>query len=633
MDRNTILGLVFIAAILIAFGVYNSNQVEEYNKQKQTQDSIAYAEYQKRIENEPKDAPIVDSTTAQQDSSAYAPLYRSSYLNAAAEAPQEFYTLENDLLKLTITNRGGRVYSAQLKEYSTYGGKPLVLLDGDDNKFTIDFYANQMLSTESFSFQALATEKNVYVSENDTLKMLSLRLNIDSLSYIEYTYSMRPNDYMVGLDVKMVGLDRHIPKNATSIDLRWAQNAPRLEKGFSNEKNNTLLAYRYPNSSVEELSAASDQDSESVKTKVQWVAFKQQFFSTILTSREPYFLNAELNTASYPENNADSLIKYFSANMQLPYNSSQSVQHYPFDIFYGPNGYRLLKSYDQDFQQLVPLGGWAFGWINRWLIIPIFDFLGGFISNYGLIILLLTIIIRIILFPLTRKSYISTAKMKLLKPEIDKIAAKYPKKEDAMKKQQETMGLYKKYGVNMMGGCLPMLLQLPILFAMFRFFPASIELRQQSFLWADDLSSYDSILDLPFSIPMYGDHISLFTILMGVTMFITSRTSMQQQASTQQAPGMKFMMLYFMPIFMLLIFNNLSSALVYYYFLVNLITILQNWITRKWIVTDKTLLAQMNAKAANAQPAKKSKFQQRLEELQRKQAEMQRQQQQQRKKK
>ncbi len=631
MDRNTILGLVFIAAILIVFGVYNSNQVDEYNKQKQTQDSIAYVEHQKLMEEQQKNAPVADSTSisAQQDSSAYAPLYSSSYLNAAAEAPQEFYTLENDLLKLTISNKGGRVYSAQLKEYKAYGGNPLILLNGDKNKFALEFFANQMLSTDDFSFTSLSNEKDIYVSESDTLKMLSLRLNIDSLAYVEYTYSMRSDNYMVGLDMKLVGLDRYMPKSATSVNLYWIQNAPRLEKGFSNEKNNTTLAYRYPDSSVEELSATSDQDSESVKSKIQWVAFKQQFFSTILTCDEASFLNAELSSTSYPENNADSLIKYFSATMQLPYNSSESVQHYPLNIFYGPNGYRLLKSYDQEFQDLVPLGGWAFGWINRWLIIPIFDFLGGFISNYGLIILLLTIIIRIILFPLTRKSYVSTAKMKLLKPEIEKIAAKYPKKEDAMKKQQETMGLYKKYGVNMMGGCLPMLLQLPILFAMFRFFPASIELRQESFLWADDLSSYDSILNLPFNIPMYGSHVSLFTILMAITMFITTKHSMQQQASTQQAPGMKFMMTYFMPIFMLFIFNNLSSALVYYYFLVNLLTIIQNWVTRKWIVTDKALLAQMNAKAKEA-PKKKSKFQQRLEDLQKKQAEMQRQQQQQR---
>ncbi|MDR0660883.1 MAG: membrane protein insertase YidC [Prevotellaceae bacterium] len=625
MDKNTILGLVIIAAILIGFGIYNSNQVEEYNRQKKVQDSIAYVEYQKRLEEEQKNALVaIADSTIQQNSTEYAPLYQSSYLNEAAEASQEFYTIENDLLKLTISSKGGRVYSAELKEYTKYGGSPLLLLDDDNNKFAIDFYANQMLSTSDFSFAPLANTKNVVVNENDTLKYLSLRLHIDSLSYIEYTYGMRPNDYMVDLDVKLVGLDKYIPRNATSVDLRWEQNAPALEKGFRNESTNTTLAYRFPNSSVEELSATSENDTQSVKNKVQWVAFKQQFFSTILTSKEPYFLNAELASIAFPENNADSLIKHFSATMQLPYNPNQSIQHYPLSIFYGPNGYRLLRSYDQDFQELVPLGGWAFGWINRWVIIPIFDFLSRFISNYGLIILLLTIIIKILLFPLTRKSYISTAKMKLLKPEIEKIAAKYPKKEDAMKKQQETMGLYRKYGVNMMGGCLPMLLQLPILFAMFRFFPASIELRQQSFLWADDLSSYDSILDLPFNIPMYGSHISLFTILMAVTMFITSKHGMQQQASTQQAPGMKFMMLYFMPIFMLFIFNNLSSALVYYYFLANLITILQNWVTRKWIVTDKTLLAQMHAKAKEA--PKKSKFQQRLEDLQKKQAEMQRQQ-------
>lgn len=630
MDRNTIIGLVIIAAILVVFGIYNSKQVEEYNNQKRIQDSIT-VEYQKQAEQEQKNRLLADSTLAvtQQDSSAYTPLYNTSYLNAAAEAAQEFYILENDLLKLTITNRGGRVYSAELKKYNAYGGGPLILLDGDDNTFTLDFYAGQALSTGDFSFKPLVNEKNIYVTESDTLKQLSLRLYVDSVSYIEYSYGMRPNDYMVDLDVRMVRMDKHIDKKAASIDLRWEQNIPQLERGFSNENNNTLIAFRYPNSSVEELSGTSERDQRTEKVKIQWVAFKQQFFSNILTSKDP-FLNADFISVAFAEGNPDSLLKHFSARMQLPYTPSLSEQHYPFNLFYGPNSYRLLRSYGQEYQQLIPLGGWAFGWINRWLIIPLFDFLSRYISNYGIIILLLTIIIKVLLFPLTRKSYVSTAKMKLLKPEIDKIAAKYPKKEDAMKKQQETMGLYRKYGVNMMGGCLPMLLQLPILFAMFRFFPASIELRQRSFLWADDLSSYDSILDLPFHIPMYGAHVSLFTILMAITMFITSKHSMQQQASTQQAPGMKFMMLYFMPVFMVVIFNNLSSALVYYYFLANLITILQNWVTRKWIVTDKMLLERMHAKAK--EPQKKSKFQQRLENLQKKQTEMQRMQQQRRKK-
>ena len=644
MDKNTILGLVLIAAILIGFGVYNSNQNDKYQetraKEQIQRDSIAQIENLRLQEEAAKHASNTtpaDTTTSVlaegADSLAtYAPTYYLRDLDIAAAQDEEFYTLENELLKLTISNKGGRVYAAELKEYSAYGGSPLLLLNGEANIFAIDFYTNQALSTDMFAFTPENSIKHVTVSESDTLKNLTLRLSVDSLSYIEYTYSMRPNNYMVDLNVSMVGMDKHIPKRVTSVDLRWLQNAPQQEKGYKNENNNTLLAYRYPDSSVEELSGTSETDSESVKSKVQWVAFKQQFFSSILLCNES-FLSADLSSTTYPEGNSDHLVKQFSATMSLPYNSNSAVQSYSLNFYFGPNGYRMLKSYDQDFEKLVPLGGWAFAWVNRWIIIPVFDFLNKFISNFGLIIFLLTILIKLVLFPLTRKSYISSAKMRVLKPEIDKINAKYPKKEDAMKKQQETMALYKRTGVSMMGGCLPMLLQLPFLIAMFRFFPASIELRQESFLWADDLSSYDSILNLPFNIPFYGDHVSLFALLMAITMFITSKMNMAQQSSAQQMPGMKFMMLYMMPIIMLCMFNNLSSALNYYFFLSNLITLIQTWVIRKWVVKDHELLAKMNARAAQQQPAKKSKFQQRLEDMQKQQQQIQKQRQQNQRKK
>ena len=269
----------------------------------------------------------------------------------------------------------------------------------------------------------------------------------------------------------------------------------------------------------------------------------------------------------------------------------------------------------------MPLGGWLIGWINRVIIINCFDFLNGFISNYGIIILLLTILIKLVISPLTLKSYLSTAKMRVLKPEIEKINAKYPKKEDALKKQQETMALYKKTGVSMFGGCLPMLLQFPILFAMFRFFPASFELRQQSFLWADDLSTYDSVLNLPFSIPLYGDHVSLFALLMAISMFFYSKITMNQMPSNDGMPGMKFMQLYFMPLFLLVLCNNFSSGLSYYYMLSNFITIIQTWVIRKYFVDEKALYAKLQAKAASSKPAKKSKFQQRLDELYKQQQE------------
>lgn len=620
---------------MIGFGIYNSNQADKYKEarsieQKKT-DSLARVEYEQKLAT----GNLADSTVITVDSTTR---YSSSYtpmLGVAERTPQEFYTLENNLLKLTINSKGGEVYSAELKKYKAYGGGPLILFHGEDNGISLEFYTKELLQTNRFTFQPQSSEKHLIVSEQDSLKQLALRLYVDSTSYIEYAYGIRPNSYMVDFSINLVGMDKHISKSATSLDLYWMQSATRLEKGYKNELANTLIAYRYPNnSSIEEVKFGTDRDQKDIKAKVEWIALKQQFFSTILVNKDA-FLESKLEYNAYNESNPDGMLANMYASMKIPYNPNASSQTYPLSIYFGPNHYNTLRSFDSSFEELVPLGWFIFGIVNRFLVIPVFNFLSNYIASFGIIILILTILIKIILFPLTQKSYMSSAKMKLLKPEMDRLAAKYPKKEDALKKQQEVSALYKKNGVSMMGGCLPMLLQLPILIAMFRFFPASIELRQQSFLWADDLSSYDAIVswnaNIPFISSMLGNHISLFTVLMAITMFITTRTSMEQQASNQQMPGMKFMMLYFMPIFLLFIFNSLSSGLSYYYFLSNLITIIQTFVIRKWIVKDEDLLVKMKAKAQ--EPVKKSKFQQRLEDMAKKQQEMQRQQQQQKKKK
>lgn len=286
----------------------------------------------------------------------------------------------------------------------------------------------------------------------------------------------------------------------------------------------------------------------------------------------------------------------------------------PFDFYFGPNHYHTLKSYDRKYEKIIPLGGWLVGWISRFIIIPCFDLLGRFISNYGLIILIMTILLKIVISPLTIKSYMSSAKMSALKPEMDKINEKYPKQEDAMKKQQATMELYQRAGVKPLGGCLPMLLQFPILWAMFRFFPASIELRQKSFLWADDLSAYDSIWDFGVNIPLFGDHLSLFALLMAVSMFLYSKMTSSQMSNDPQMASMKFMSVWLMPIMMLFICNNLSSGLSYYYFISNLLTMLQTFIIKKWVVKPEKILAQVQA--SKGKPLPKSKWQQRLEEAQ-----------------
>ena len=619
MDKNTVTGLILIVAIMIGFGLFNSKQAEKYNQERKTQDSIAQVQEARRIQ----DAQLADTSTfnyATDDLQTN--LLQDTAAQAAMQKPEEFYTIENNLLKITVTNIGGRIYSAELKGFTTYSKKPLILFNGTENEFSIDFLTNAAnqylhLSTEKMAFEPM-TETQISLGENDTIVQFPLRLALGT-GYIEYVYKMRPNSYIVDLDVNFVGLDNYIDRRETSLGVKWKMNAPQQEKGFSNENNYTDLAYKYPNeTSIEKLSGRSKEKSENVPVKINWIAYKQQFFSTILINKNN-FESAKLSFITYNEGNIDSLIKQFNAEITLPYNAALATQNYKLSFYLGTNHYNTLKSYNHDFEKLIPLSWIGIdGLINKYIIIPVFNFFEKFIFNYGIIILILTLLIKLVIFPFTKKSYISMAKMRLLKPEIDKIAAKYPKKEDAMKKQQETMAVYKKNGASMFGGCLPMLLQFPILVAMFRFFPNSFELRQQSFLWADDLSGFDSVLNLPFSIPFYGNHVSLFALLMAISMFFYTKITMSSQSQSQNSmPGMKFMSLYFMPIMMLCFCNNFSSGLSYYYFLSNLITIGQMWFMRKYVVKDEYLLKKMQEHAK--QPVKRSKFQAKLEEMQRQQ--------------
>ena len=383
----------------------------------------------------------------------------------------------------------------------------------------------------------------------------------------------------------------------------------------------TTLSYRFPGeSSIEDLGMSEESKSKEVTTKINWVAFKQQFFSSVFIAGEN-MQNAKL--AFDTAKPGSDYLKNFSARMTVPY--SMQTEGYDFAFYFGPNKYSILKQVvdgnngELHLERLIPLGWGICGWVNRWCVIPVFDFLRNYISSFGIIILILAVLIKLVISPLTYKSYISSAKMRVIKPEVDALAKKFPKQEDAMKKQQATMELYKKAGINPMGGCIPMLIQMPILIAMFRFFPASIELREQPFLWADDLSSYDSVWNLPFSIPFYGDHVSLFALLMTVTLFVFSYFNYQQTASSQpQMAGMKFMMVYLMPIMMLFWFNNYSSGLCYYYFLSTLISIVQTLVIRR-MIDDEKIHAIMKANVAKRTNGKKSKFQQRYEELMREQ--------------
>jgi YidC/Oxa1 family membrane protein insertase len=379
---------------------------------------------------------------------------------------------------------------------------------------------------------------------------------------------------------------------------------PQQEKGRQNEENYSTIRYKYFQDEVTGLKLNSKKDEEvDITTKLSWVAFQDQFFSSVVLSND-FFLNGSVSSTRTLT--SEKYIRYYTTELGVPFNpvSSNALS---MKLYYGPNSFRTLKDEGMELDKLVFLGRNIIGWINRFMIIPIFNWLENYIGSYGIIILILTIIIKVVLFPLTFKSYQSTAKMQVLKPQVDELGKKFPKKEDALKKQQATMDLYKRAGVNPMGGCLPMLLQMPILFAMFRFFPVSIELRQEHFLWATDLSTYDSILQLPFTIPMYGSHVSLFTLLMTASTLLTMKMTGSSPGSDQ--PGMKLMM-YMMPIMFMLILNNFSSGLTYYYFLANMLTYVQNIVSKRFINADAVLATLEENKK---KPLKKSKWQQRLE--------------------
>ena len=618
MNKNTVIGFVLIGLILFGFSWYNTKQFNEQERARFVADSIAQAE---ALKNAPKVDSVImalnDSVARAQMAQAYAaPVYKDSLLEQASKAQEEFFTLENNKIKVTFTSKGAQASQVLVKDYYTHDSLDLYLMRKGASQFAIDFYTDQQISTADFNFTKVA--------QSDS--SLTFRLPFGENAYIEHEYVLNSDEYMVDFNLRMVGMDRYISrKSGVAVD--WNLDIPRLERGYENEKNYSTIAYKFPgDEKVEDLGLRKADSKEDISTKVEWFAFQQQFFSAIMLAKND-FESGKLSYKFYDVSDEDMRLMDCKAEMNLEYSAAPVVE-YPFSFYYGPNHYKTLKSYDYGFEKIVPLGGWLIGWINRVLIINFFDYLSRFISNFGIIILLMTIAIKLLISPLTLKSYVSSAKMRVLKPEIDKINEKYPKQEDAMKKQQEIMALYKKTGVSMFGGCLPMLLQFPILFAMFRFFPASFELRQQGFLWADDLSTYDAILELPFHIPLYGDHVSLFAILMAVSMYFYSKMNMDQMPSGNEMAGMRTMQLYFMPIFLLVLCNNFSSGLSYYYMLSNLFTIAQTWVIRKYFVDEKKLYAQLQAKAANAKAPKKSKFQQRLDEMYKQQQELQRQQQQ-----
>ncbi|PKQ67943.1 membrane protein insertase YidC [Labilibaculum manganireducens] len=604
MDRNSIFGLLIIGAILIGY-TYLTKPSEEEIKAINTRDSIARVD---RLHNEEVEAARLEGLKAQyaevkEDTVAMKESYGA--FAGAVNQQEEFITLENKLVKLTLNTKGGRISNVQLKKFQTHDSLPLLLWAEKNSKFGLTFYSeNKPMNTQDLFFVEANGADAVDATSSE--KGVSMRLMVGDDKYIEYKYTLAPDSYMVDFTVNLVGMQDVISRNSNFVTFNWQEDIPGQEKGRKFENQYTALYYKFFEDAVESLSAAGEKE-EDLATKVKWIGFKQQFFSSVLIADEA-FKGVKLKSSTMDETSR--VLKNFSAEISLPYQGNK-IETYPMQFYFGPNKFKTLRKYGKDIQleSMVNLGWGIFGWINRYFVIEIFNFLERFISNYGIIILILTIIIKLLLAPLTYKSYMSTAKMKVLKPQIDAINEKIPK-DKAMERQQATMALYKKAGVNPMGGCLPMLVQFPFLIALFRFFPASFELRQQSFLWAKDLSSYDSIMTLPWNIPWYGDHVSLFCLLMAGTNLVYTSMNGQMQSS-QQMPGMKYMM-YLMPVMFLGWFNNYASGLSYYYFIATLFTVLQTIAIRKFMVDDDKVLAMLEAN--KKKPVKKSKFQQRLEE-------------------
>ena len=604
MDKNSVIGFILIALIFIGFTFFQSDRARKAAKLQAQQDSIALAQMPpQRMASEA----VLESAAPEGESGASVAIYKDSLLENASKAQESIVTLENDVLEMKLSTRGAKPYSVRLKKFRNYDSTDLYMFRPGDAEYSISLYTGEYIQTKDFNFTLAGQTDSSVV----------MRLPFEGGGYIEQKYTLLGDSYRVDNQLSFVGMQGVIPRNVSSYDIDFEVTMPRMEKGYKNETQYSKLDYYFDGDKKPVEIGRGRSASKRVESRLSWFAFQQQFFSTIVRAPQQ-FSSGELGIGFFQQDDPERNLMACSAKMRAELGQGDKVT-VPLEFYFGPNDYKVLKSYGQKYEKIIPLGGWLVGWFTKYAIIPMFDFFSRFISNFGLIILLMTLVIKIVVFPLTYKSYASSAKMSALKPELDKINAKYPhndNQQEMLKKQQATMALYKRAGVSPMGGCLPMLLTFPILWAMFRFFPASIELRQQSFLWCHDLSAYDSIIDYGVRIPILGDHLSLFAHHMAVTMWVYSKMTMSSQpnANDPSAASMRFMSLWMMPIMMFFICNSLSAALSYYYLLSQLISILQTWLIRKSINKDAIL---EKVRASEGKPLPKSKWQQKLEEVQR----------------
>ncbi len=640
-NKSTLIGFVLIAAILFGWMYFMSPSKEELAEQKRVQDSIRLARMEQmaldsmRIAEQkaaqlaamPSDTVQMEATDslslAQQQQNALRDKY--GIFAVASQGEEQTWTIENKLQKLTFTNKGGFLKQVELKDYKTYDSLPLISFDPETAKFDLSFFAqNRIVNTSQFYFQPYMngqpyTGGDMTVAEGDSI-VFALRLPTEVADkYIEYTYTVRYDNYMMDFDIRTIGLKDVIASNADYMSIDWEVDLMKQEKSTDRFAGESVYYKSLTDKDVDHLNEQKDEE-KVVNNKLKWVSFKQRFFCNVIVAKDE-FENAKMATRTRKTDNP----RYFKsmlANIEVPYDITAETNVIPMQLYFGPNHFKTLRSYGIGLQDQINLGNFfLIRWIN-YGVIAVFNWLSSYGWNYGIVILILTILIKTLLFPLAFKSYKSSAITRVLKPEMEAINAKYPKEEDAMKKQQAVLNLQRQAGVSPASGCLPALLQFPILIAIFRFFPASIELRQQPFLWADDLSTYDSIIEFPRFLGM--DHLSLFTLLMTITTFIYTYVNNKQMdySSNPQMKPMKWMM-YLMPIMFFGIFNNYSAGLSYYYMLVNIITFIQMFIFRKMINEDKV---RATIEENKRKPQKKSNFMKRLEDAQKQQAKLQQQQ-------
>ncbi|MBP3763238.1 MAG: membrane protein insertase YidC [Bacteroidales bacterium] len=647
MDKKSIIGLVLIMGIFVGYMFWVAPSKEELAERQRVYDSTLQAnlEAQRIADSLAAEQARLDSLAAAGDTTAAGRrgVADMGAFNAATRGSEQILTLTNERLSMELSTLGAKVNRVVLADYQTFDKLPLELVTPDEDNLNLVFSTedNRVVNTKDLVFTPYMDgqpwQGNELVLNGEDSSVIGLRAEIEG-GYLEFAYTFHGDSYEVGFDIVFNGLSK-VVRNTSFIDLHWHNRMNRQEKvsdgnrGKGNrnadrERFYSSIYYKPPKDKVDYLSTGRD-GKEQVKTNLDWIAFKQQYFAAILTAEggQP-FENAELEVSTDKRDTSKHYLTDMRATIGLPYSDGDNEMRMGF--YFGPTKFRDLKAMDRGFEKMLPLGWTVISKsISRWVIIPAFNLLERFLSNYGLIIILFTILIRFILLPLVYKSYSGSAIMRILKPEMDALNKKYPQPEQAMQKQQAMMALQKKAGYSPMAGCLPMLIQMPFLTAMFMFFPIAIELRQKPFLWCDDLSNYDSILDFGFNIPLYGDHISLFCLLMFGMQFFYTWYTMRGQNMNAGMPGMKFMM-YFMPFMMLFIFNSQSAGLNLYY-LISLTFTMTVMILIRRFTSEKKVRARMaayDAKQASGKgkPQKKSKFQQRLEEMQKMAEQMQKQQ-------